>query len=168
MEPRIETIAAKKLIGLRIWTNQIDDKTVEMWQSFMPRKKTIPSLNADLISMQIFDAAITFIDFTPLTFFEKWATVEVANFDYVPEGMTTHIMKGGLYAVFIHRGKSAGFQETLEEIFVHWLPNSIYALDDREHFEILTEKYKREDPESEEEVWIPVKLKNLTTSKKST
>jgi AraC family transcriptional regulator len=34
-----------------------------------------------------------------------------------------------------------------------------YELDDRPHFEILGDKYKNNDPNSEEEIWIPIKLK---------
>jgi AraC family transcriptional regulator len=37
--------------------------------------------------------------------------------------------------------------------------NSKYLLDNRPHFETLGEKYKNEDPSSEEEVWIPIKLR---------
>lgn len=45
-----------------------------------------------------------------------------------------------------------------EYIYGSWLPNSTeYARDNRPHFEILGEKYKNNDPESEEEIWIPVK-----------
>jgi AraC family transcriptional regulator len=39
------------------------------------------------------------------------------------------------------------------------LPNSAYELDDREHFELLGEKYKNNDPNSEEEIWIPIRPK---------
>lgn len=40
-----------------------------------------------------------------------------------------------------------------------WLPASDYNLDNRPHFEVLGEKYKNNDPTSEEEIWIPIKLK---------
>jgi AraC family transcriptional regulator len=39
------------------------------------------------------------------------------------------------------------------------LPNLGYTLDDRAHFEVLGEKYKNNDPLSEEEIWIPIKKK---------
>jgi AraC family transcriptional regulator len=42
-------------------------------------------------------------------------------------------------------------------IFTRWLPASGYQLDNRPHFEILGDKYKNNDPESEEEIWIPVR-----------
>jgi AraC family transcriptional regulator len=41
-------------------------------------------------------------------------------------------------------------------IFNTWLPKSGYQLDRRPHFEILGEKYKNNNPDSEEEIWIPI------------
>lgn len=46
-----------------------------------------------------------------------------------------------------------------EYIFVEWLPDTIYELDNRPHFEILGEKYKNNDPDSEEDLWIPIRDK---------
>jgi len=42
--------------------------------------------------------------------------------------------------------------------FGTWLPNSEYALDNRPHCDILGKKYKNDDPSSEEEIWVPIKL----------
>jgi hypothetical protein len=36
----------------------------------------------------------------PKYFFDKWAAVEVAGFDNVPDAMETYILEAGLYAVF--------------------------------------------------------------------
>ncbi|MFM9945765.1 MAG: GyrI-like domain-containing protein, partial [Bacteroidia bacterium] len=44
-------------------------------------------------------------------------------------------------------------------IYGTWIPNSEYNLDNRPHFEILGEKYKNNHPDSEEEIWIPIKPK---------
>jgi len=44
-------------------------------------------------------------------------------------------------------------------IMSQWLPNSKYILDHRPHFELLGAKYKNNSPDSEEEVWIPIKEK---------
>ena len=68
-------------------------------------------------------------------------------------------LKKGLYAVFIHKGTSAEFPKTFLYILGQWLPQSEYELDDRPHFEILGEKYKNNDPSSEEEVWVPIRKK---------
>lgn len=64
------------------------------------------------------------------------------------------MLTGGLYAVFIHKGGPNTFPKTFQYIFRTWLPASDYTVDNRAHFEILGEKYKNEDPNSEEEVYI--------------
>jgi AraC family transcriptional regulator len=95
----------------------------------------------------------------PDTEFVKWAALEVEDFSYIPEYMQAYTLAGGLYAVFIHIGPPAAFEKTFQYIFNEWLPHSIYTLDDREHFEILGAKYKNNEPDSEEEIWIPIKPK---------
>jgi AraC family transcriptional regulator len=157
---RTEKIQEKKLVGKRLKMSLSDDKTVILWQSFMPQRKGIlNTVSADLYAMQIYDTPQYFDRFDPTTLFEKWATVEVTDFDTVPEGMETVTLTSGLYAVFLHKGTVATAHLTFGYIFGTWLPNSIYALDDRPHFEILGDKYKNNDPNSEEEVWVPIKTK---------
>jgi AraC family transcriptional regulator len=158
MEPLFEILLPKKLIGQRIITSFSENRTVELWQKFMPRRKEITNnLTSDLISMQVFPDSYNFSSFNPITKFEKWAAVEVADFDTVPEGMETFTLFGGLYAVFIHKGAASTGLKTFQFIFGSWLPASDYELDNRPHFEILGEKYKNDDPASEEEIWIPIK-----------
>jgi AraC family transcriptional regulator len=88
----------------------------------------------------------------------KWATVEVSHFDSVPIDMETFILPGGLYAVFHYKGSSSD-PSIFQYIFGTWLPSSAYTLDNRPHFEVLGGKYKNNDPTSEEEIWIPIRLK---------
>lgn len=160
MLPRIEILPTKKLIGRRLKMSLSADRTPELWRSFMMERKNITNnVSADLYSMQVYDHSIDFKDLTPETDFEKWAATEVVNFDSVPDGMETYTLNGGLYAVFIYKGLPADFDKSFQYIFYTWLPNSVYELDRREHFELLGEKYKNNSPESEEEIWIPIKLK---------
>ena len=37
-------------------------------------------------------------------------------------------------------------------------PKSKYELDKRPHFALMGEEYKNEDPDSEEELWFPIKI----------
>ncbi len=141
--------------------NLAENKTSELWRSFMPQRKEITNfLSTDLFSMQVYDQRLNFGDFNENTRFEKWAAVEVADFDNIPESMESFILPEGLYAVFLHKGAAAEGAGTFSYIFGTWLPCSEFQLDNRPHFEILGEKYKNDDPTSEEEVWIPVKLKD--------
>ena len=161
MTPRIETLSEKKLIGKQLRMSLADNRTGELWKSFMPRLKEVANkLTTDMISMQVYKPW-HFTDFKPTNVFEKWATVEVADFDSIPIGMETFILPGGLYAVFDHKGLSND-NSIFQYIFGTWLPNSTYHLDDRPHFEILGEKYRNNDPASEEEIWVPIKPKDTS------
>jgi AraC family transcriptional regulator len=157
MQPILKTLTPKKLIGKKLEMSLADNKTFSLWQSFMPRRKEINNtVSSDLYSMQVYDDSF---DFTkPTQEFEKWATMEVTTFDEIPEGMESFELVGGLYAVFFYKGLSTD-TSIFRYIFGEWLVSSEYLLDNRPHFEILGEKYKNNDPNSEEEIWIPVKLK---------
>jgi AraC family transcriptional regulator len=160
MEPNMEIIADKKLIGKRIRMTFSVNKTVELWKSFMPhRKEIINNLTNDLFSVQMYDQSMDFVPFDMDKPFEKWAAVEVSDFNTIPPGMETFTLPGGLYAVFDYKGSASSGTEMFRYIFGTWLPDSKYSVDNRPHFEILGEKYKNEDPDSEEEIWIPVKPK---------
>ena len=161
MEPRIEMALPKKLVGQRMRMSFSDNKTHELWHGFMLRKKEIrKSIGKVLYSMQIYNPGF-FSNFNPAAQFEKWAAIEVSDFNEIPEVMEAYTLPGGLYAVFQHKGPASEGPRTFQYIFGTWLPASGYELDDRPHFEVLGEKYKNNDPESEEEIWIPVRSKKF-------
>lgn len=159
MDFRIETIAIKKLVGKKVIMSISSDRTWELWHSFMSRRKEIKNaIGHDLFNVKVYDPSY-FDNFNPNTEFEKMAVVEVTDFDLVPEGMETFILTGGLYAVFNYKGSANEGAKAFQYIFGTWLPDFEYVLDNRPHFDLLGEKYKNDDPVSEEELWIPVKLK---------
>ena len=159
MTPKIETSNEKKLVGKSMTMSYADYKIGQLWGSFMPRRKEITnSVTNDLISMVVYQPT-HFTNFKPTNEFERWAAVEVTNFDSVLEGMETFTLSSGLYAVFLYKGTSTDISNFYQHIFTVWLPNSAYVLDNRPHFEILGEKYKNNDTSSEEEIWIPIKMK---------
>lgn len=160
MIPKINILPEKKLVGKRVTMTLLQNKTVELWQSFMPfRNQIANAVGSDKFSMQVYAADFDYNQFTPQTIFEKWAAIEVSDFDAIPENMEPYILKGGLYAVFNYKGKPENGSGMFRYIFKEWLPNSIYEVDKREHFEILGDKYIRESEDSEEEIWVPIKLK---------
>ena len=158
MEHRIEQLSAKKLIGKRKTMSFANNTTFDLWRSFMSmRKEIINTVSTNLYSVQIYPDNY-FENFSPNNEFEKWATVEVSDFENVPDEKDTFELQGGSYAVFIYKGSSTN-NSIFEYIFTNWLPNSEYRLDNRPHFEVLGEKYQNDDPNSEEEIWIPIKPK---------
>lgn len=159
MEPVLEILAEKKFIGKRIKMSFSDNKTQELWRSFMPRRKEINNrIGEELYSIEIYEP-LFFENFNPEREFYKCAAVEVTNFDSVPVEMETLISPGGLYAVFHYTGAASKGAEMYQYIFQKWLPGSNFLLDYRPHFAVMGNKYKNEDPESEEDLCIPIKNK---------
>lgn len=158
MQPTIQSIPSKKLIGLRMQMSLVNNKTADLWKGFMPRRKEIKSpYPKQLFSLQVYDVDY-FKAFNPVNEFTKWALMEVESFDEAPEGMSSFILNEGLYAIFHYKGSSTD-TKIYDYIFNVWLPSTEYEIDNRPHFEVLGEKYKNADPDSEEEIYIPIKLK---------
>lgn len=158
MFQRTEEILPKKLIGFSTETSLANDQTVAIWKQLMPRLKEVKNIvSADLFSLQVYDFD-SFQNFTPLTVFKKYALVEIKNYDFIPEGFEKFDLPKGNYAVFLHKGTSVEFAKSSQYIFGEWLPNSEFELDDRPHFAVMGDNYfGHENPESEEEIWIPIK-----------
>lgn len=158
MQPRIENLIAKKLIGNKIIMSIANNRTGQLWGQFAPRIKEIANrTSTEKISMQIYPSDY-YLKFSPKKEFVKWATVEVHDFENIPLGMESFDLIGGLYAVFDYEGSSAD-NRVFQYIYGTWLPNAAYQLDDRPHFEVLGAAYKNNNPNSKEEIWIPIKLK---------
>jgi AraC family transcriptional regulator len=158
MLPRIKEIEEKRLIGKRLKMSLTNNLTGKLWKGFMQRRNEIKNnVTKEMISMQIYDS-LYYQNFKPNNEFEKWATIEVTDFDFIPNEMEPFTLPGGFYAVFNHKG-SSNDNSVFEYIFLNWLPNSKYKLDNRPHFEVLGEKYKNNDQNSEEEIWIPIRKK---------
>jgi len=157
-EPRITFLAEKKLLGHTLTMSLVQNKTYELWRNFMPHHKQINNrVSEDLFSVQVFGAKFSFNPYNPEAEFEKWACAEVSHYPTDLNTFKPLIIPAGMYAVFIHKGPPSIAPQTFGYIFNTWLPNSGYALDQRPHFELLGAKYKNNHPESEEEVWIPIK-----------
>ena len=92
MKSRIETLAEKKLVGKRMIMSFSNNKTGELWRSFMTERKEIKNnIDTELYSLQIY-APLFFNNFNPNTEFEKWAAIEVPNFDTIPNEMEAFVL----------------------------------------------------------------------------
>lgn len=160
MQALFVTIRTKKLIGKKLQMSVIHDRTPELWQSFMPRRKEITNTeNNFLYSVQIFESEKYFDQFSPEIEFEKWAAVEVSEYANIPENMEKLKIPEGEYAVFNYTGPANAALPFFQYIFQTWIPESEYWVDNRPHFTLMGEKYRGNNPDSEEEIWVPVKKK---------
>jgi AraC family transcriptional regulator len=159
VQPTIETIHPKKLVGKKVTMSWANNRLSELWSGFMPRRSEIANrVSEDLISMQIY-SPFHFSNFQMTNEFQKWAAAEVSDFENMPEGFETFTLPAGLYAVFHYRG-SSNDSSIFQYIFSTWLPKSEFELDDRPHFEILGAGYRNNDPKSEELIHIPIRKKS--------
>lgn len=159
-QPEIKTIVAKKLVGQKARMSVLSDKTGELWRSFMPRRSEIHQVaNNFLYSVQVFNSENYFSQFSPEAEFDKWAAVEVSDFTDVPAEMETLEIPEGNYAVFNYKGPANAAMPFFQYIFQEWIPKSEYAVDNRPHFALMGGKYRGNNPDSEEEIWVPVRRK---------
>lgn len=156
MQQRFESLPETKLIGLRITMSFANNKTGELWRTFMPRRNEVDSVGDEFYSVEIYDDDF-FINFNPSREFEKWAAVKVEDNQAIPDGMSSLVIPEGLYSVFNYKGKSSDAANAYEYIFRKWVPESEYEVDNRPHFALMGEKYKNDHPDSEEELWIPIR-----------
>ena len=90
--------------------------------------------------------------------FHYTACVGVTSLAHVPEGMVGLHVPGATCAVFAHKGPISKFHQTMQSIFGEWIPASGLKPSGAPVFELYDhERYKGEDPESEFDVYVPVK-----------
>ncbi|MBX3723728.1 MAG: GyrI-like domain-containing protein [Turneriella sp.] len=163
VQPKIESMTEKKLIGIRMQMNFSKYQVGQLWASFMPQHGKIKNRsNRDLLSLASYPEGFSFskVHFNPELNFERWAGAEVESFDHVPQGMEALVISAGLYAIFHYKGLNTD-TSIFEYIHGAWLPNSPYVLDQRPHFEVLGDRYKNGDPDSEEDIYIPIRSKTV-------
>jgi len=156
--PVLKTVGAKTIVGIMRPMCFARFDPSEVWKSFMPNLSLIAQrTSSDLLSVAVYPQGF-FEVFDAEKEFEKWAAVEVSGVNEIPGGWNTMIIPAGLYAVFHYKGSSTD-STIFQYIFGTWMPASGYEVDDRPHLEILGNRYQNSDRNSEEEIWIPVRIK---------
>lgn len=159
MNPTITTFPTKKFIGNNMIFTYSTYRIFELWNSFMKRRNEIKNQKGtDYFNIQINPENF---DFNPNTSFVKWAAVEVLDFKNIPDGMESLEIQEGLYAIFHYVGSNQNAADFFNKIYTEWLPNSEFEFDNRPQFEILGTKYKNDDATSEEDIYIPIKRKEV-------
>ena len=160
-EPKIIDFPETRLLGSRVRTSFVNDRTSELWRGFRPIAPTISGrIGGEMYSVKVYDASYSFSNFDPAAEFEKWAAVAVPDEVEVSGGLEDLIIPPGLYAEFVHAGPASAAQQTFGYIFGQWLPASGFDLDLRPHFEILPEGYDPFDVDATERVLIPIRTRS--------
>jgi AraC family transcriptional regulator len=158
--PQIILLSETHLAGMHQRMSLLENSTEVLWQGFMPMYKKYEIWdNTKLYAVEEYDATY-FKKFEPQNTFTKWAAAPIKGNKTLPEGLFALTLPRGLYAVFTYKGLAADAAPMYMYIFTRWLPSSEYSLDDRPHFALMGEKYKNNSPESEEEIWVPVRVRS--------
>lgn len=157
LQPRLFDAPARRLLGQRLVMSREHDRTPELWRAFMPRRREIEqAVGTDLFAVTQYPPAY-FAAYSPSTAFCKWAAVEVPAGTAVPADMEALTVPAGRYAIFDYQGSSLDTR-IFQAIFTEWLPASGVLLDNsRPHLEVLGPGYRNADPNSEEEIWLPIR-----------
>lgn len=145
MSPTLTTLPHTLLVGMHLEMSFVANRTKELWQQFMPRRKDIQhTANNYLYSLEVYPEGF-FASFNPEATFEKWAAVSVSQIADLPPGMESIAVKG-LYAVFTYKGPPSQAAAFYQHIHAVWLPTSGYQLDHRPHFALMGELSKVSTP----------------------
>lgn len=156
---RIENCSNRKLIGLSIQDSLQQNEIVNVWKKFVPLSYNIPgNIKGQFCSMSIYPSTNIFNDFSINTFFKRCALVEVNDINY-SLNTTESFYIDGMFALFLHKGLPSDVEKTFRYIFNQWLPNSKYEWALPFHFEKLPQNYSPNNPDAEEEIWLPIRLR---------
>ena len=156
--PRFINSEKMQLVGLKRKMSLSQNQTRELWQTFMPEWKLTGLPRGEFYSAEVYPEGY-FASYEPHKVFEKWAAVQLISEVNVPVTWEKLEIPEGIYAIFLYKGKSSEVHKMYQYILGTWLPNSSYDLDNRPHMGVMGEKYRNDHPESEEELWIPIKAK---------
>jgi AraC family transcriptional regulator len=87
--------------------------------------------------------------------FDYIAGFEVSSAEDVAEGMVAFQVPGGKYAVFATTLPKIG--ETFQNAYYTWLPEAGYKPTGGPEFELYDERWDAQDPNSEFDLYIPIK-----------
>lgn len=150
MEPKIVKKEAFSVIGMHCRGRNQEGEIPEMWREFGPRVPEIQNIVSDSVAYGISD------NMDPDTGeFDYVAGFEVSDVPEVPEGMVHWAVPGGRYAVF--RTTLPNLGETFKYVYYEWLPRSAYEHRPGPDLELYDEAFDAEDPDSEFEVYVPIK-----------
>ncbi len=153
LTPEIVTLEPKTMAAMPILDARNIQEVVAIWKKFVPLAMQLPNrIGSDFYAPRKLASS----NIAPSTT-QHWAAVLVSSFNGLPPELEQLTIEGGTYAVFVHKGITKNFMESIEKVYAEWLPQSGYQLGQRLHFDRMGEKYLGpENPQSEEEIWIPI------------
>ncbi|MGZ4031605.1 MAG: AraC family transcriptional regulator [Tumebacillaceae bacterium] len=128
-----------------------NEQIPELWEQFNPRVGEIKN-RTDLSTF--YGVCIPADDAK----FSYMAAVEVSSLEEVPDGMIGYTIPAQQYAVFTHRGPVWTIQDTMQQIYGSWLPQTGYEFAKAPDLEVYGEKFMGPaNADSEMEICVAIK-----------
>jgi len=141
MEPEIVTRSEVKVVGIARQYLEEDLEIETLWSAFRPSLSQI----TNRVGTNAFGIYEEYCEIEGSVGFSYICSVEVTDFDDVPDGMITRVIPENLYAAFQHKGPMSFLPETLKYIWGSWLPKSDYEYVEKPDFELYTPGAEPED-----------------------
>jgi AraC family transcriptional regulator len=126
-----------------------------LWDKFLHRTKQIPNRVGHAMFGIIYGRPES--ERTHPHELQYLASVPVSATSTVPDGMVSHNVPAGTFAVFTHRGPIAKIGETVRDIYHAWLPQSGYVHAGIADVELYDERFRMNSEDSEMEIWLSIR-----------
>ncbi|MFN2292200.1 MAG: GyrI-like domain-containing protein [Anaerolineae bacterium] len=150
MEATISSRPAFTVGGLLYRGKNEENEIAQMWSTSGARLWEMPNVTRPGVAYGVMDN----MDLESGAF-EYLAGLEVEAGADLPEGMVAWEIPAQTYAVFACTLPT--LMETIHQIYEQWLPQSDYARSAGPEFEFYGQAFDANNPQSEMELWIPVK-----------
>ena len=152
MEPEIVKRPEVKIVGIARQYQEEDLDIETLWSAFRPNVNQIRNREG----CDAFGIYEEYHESKNSVGFSYICSVQVSDFDHVPEGMISRTIPEHLYAVFRHKGSMSFLPETLKYIWGSWLPKSNYEYVEKPDFELYAPGTLPEDSDKILFLHIPV------------
>jgi len=152
MEPKIIEKPGFKVIGLRYFGKNEQGEIPALWSDLMSRAGEIKDKSQSMESyglMGMMDKEGNF---------EYIAAIPVDRVSEIPEGMVAREINNAKYLVFTHVGDAEKMKETYDFVYNKYCPECGEDVRyDTYHFELYDERFKNFTPDSEFDIYVPIK-----------
>lgn len=156
---RIEEVPHLHFSGRKKMVSLADNNITELWKEFMTTLGKYNLIKSqDYYSIQNYQENLHMLNSESQ--FELIAAIKENDQSKTIPDLGSYETQAGKYAVFLHSGMHQDFFKTHSFIMEQWLPSSKFTLSHRPHFQHMFPDYNVNDPQAEEEIFIPVMERN--------
>ena len=154
MDPKFANLEKLYFVGMEYYGDNAHGEIPELWTRFLPRMGEITNKTGSCS----YGLCVAPEDYESTGKFSYIAALGVSDLNSIPAGMVGKEIPAGRYAVFTHKGLISGLRATYEKIYGTWLQDTDLEVIQGYGFELYDDRFTTiDDPESELDIYVPVK-----------